>query len=191
VVEVTAHRVEVRRSGKWWGFRVIDVPGAVGQVRRLGQIDIEARDVLAMMLDVPQDAVELEVVVRLDDVASDAVEAAKKARAEAEAAAAAALRASVATVRALRAEDLSLRDIAELLGVSYQRISQLEQQSDRTPAEYRNGELLTVRPSLTVEGSSQAVRSRGVVIPIGTALRPNAAREIEARLQSERTAVRQ
>jgi hypothetical protein len=140
VVDVKSYKVTARRSGSWWAFRADDVPGAVGQARRLEQVESEARDVLAMMLEVPDDVVEVELVVDLDDVTADEIRRARQARLTAELAAVAALLTMAVTVQSLRGKGLSIRDVADLLGVSYQRVSQIERQ-DVVQLENRKREL--------------------------------------------------
>jgi predicted RNase H-like HicB family nuclease len=124
-VEVKSYRVTARRSGKWWAFQAPDVPGAVGQARRLEQVEHEARDVLSMMLNVPEESIEVELVPELDDATARAVSDVRHARREAELAGVAALTLTVITVKSLRRGGLPVRDVADLLGLSYQRVSQL------------------------------------------------------------------
>jgi predicted RNase H-like HicB family nuclease len=140
-VKVTAR---AQRSGSWWAVDVPEVPGVFTQARRLDQVAAEVADAVAVMLDVDPSTVELDqLVVNLaaDSKAAAALDATvAQARAlarqaeDAQRAAGAAMRAAVAT---LRNKGLSVRDVGAVLGVSHQRVAQLEdvaQASQKEPA---------------------------------------------------------
>lgn len=55
------------RSGKWWAIEVPEVRGAHSQARRLDQVEAQARDAVALLLDVPPDSFDMDVHV-VDDV---------------------------------------------------------------------------------------------------------------------------
>jgi predicted RNase H-like HicB family nuclease len=121
-VKVTAR---VQRAGDWWAVEVPAVPGVFTQTRRLDQIAEQVADAVATMLeDVDASQVEVEV----DPVIGpEKRELLQEARRTAEQAAQAQARASVVmrrTIAELR-EHLSVRDVAALLGMSHQRVSQL------------------------------------------------------------------
>ncbi len=126
-----------RRSGKWWAFEVpeLTVTGpsgvavaAVGQARTLKDLEREVRDVAALVLDVEEFVGEVDVVVELPSEVMEMWARANEqdARAREEARDAAVLRRDA--VRALtdsKGYRISQHDIAQALGVSPQRISQL------------------------------------------------------------------
>ena len=116
------------RDGGWWA---IDFPGlrhVFSQARRLDKVEYMARDVIALVLEVPVDSFDVRVVVELEGRAREVVDTASAARARAEEAqreASERLREAVAT---LLASGLTIRDVGQLLGVSHQRIAQLAPQ---------------------------------------------------------------
>lgn len=122
----TTYRVEAVRSGRWWAISVPSLSGVFSQAKRLDQVEVTAREAIAMMLDIDEiDVGPIEVDVtppapvvdlleRLHSslsVAHEATEAAAEARREA--------------AKILREEGLPIRDVGALLGVSHHRISQI------------------------------------------------------------------
>lgn len=124
-MKVTA---KATRDGGWWVVDVPEVDGAFTQARRLDQIPAMVADAVSLLEDVPAEDVEVELDYDLGDAA--ALDEARQARAQVEAAARAqelAARASRAAVAHLRHRTkLSVRDTAVVLGVSPQRVSQLD-----------------------------------------------------------------
>ena len=120
---MTSYKATVHREGDWW---VIEVDGVgATQAKRLDQVDHMARDLVALMEDVPADTVHISATVRLDPELEAARQAHERLRREAEAAAQVATGAREQLMRGLQAAHLSARDIAELTGVSHQRVSQI------------------------------------------------------------------
>jgi DNA-directed RNA polymerase specialized sigma subunit len=123
VAPVITYKATVSREGDWW---VIDVQGVgVTQAKRLDQVDRMARDLVSLMEDVPADVVQVAVTVRLDDDTETLRRNHERLRREAEAATQIASGAREQLMRSLQAAKLSSRDIAELTGVSHQRVSQI------------------------------------------------------------------
>ncbi|MCB8914131.1 MAG: hypothetical protein WAW17_30265 [Rhodococcus sp. (in: high G+C Gram-positive bacteria)] len=124
-MKVTAKAV---RDGGWWVVEVPEVDGAFTQARRLDQIPAMVADAVGLLEDVPAEDVEVDLDVDLGDPA--VLEEARRARVQVEAAARAqeeAARVSRAAVAHLRhGVKLSVRDTAVVLGVSPQRVSQLD-----------------------------------------------------------------
>jgi predicted RNase H-like HicB family nuclease len=122
-VKVTA---KATRSGDWWAVAVPEVEGVFTQVKRLDQVADMAADAVALMLEVAPESIEVEVVPELGDVQREVAEATAAAEeaAAAQARASSLLRSVVATLR--RDQSLSTRDVALILGLSHQRVSQLE-----------------------------------------------------------------
>lgn len=110
------------RSGKWWAISVDGVSGAHTQARRIDKIEALAREAVALVLGVPEDS--FDVVVRLEGLPHIAA-CAVAARQAAEAAEAEAEKAVNSAVVSLKGEGFSVRDIAAMLKLSPQRISQL------------------------------------------------------------------
>lgn len=113
----------VHREGDWW---VIDVEGvAVTQAKRLDKVEHMARDLVAAYLDVDYDDVAVDVMFDLKPELDSLLSRARSATEAAKSAQKAATDLSRAAVARLQAEHLSLRDIAKLTGVSFQRVHQL------------------------------------------------------------------
>ena len=119
----TAH---CQRSQGWWAIRVLEVPGAFSQARRLGQVERMVRDVVALALEVAPDSFDIYVVVVLPEPSQHALDRAIELRHEAQHAAASAARATVEAIRTMVDRDgLTIREAGQLLGVSHQRVAQL------------------------------------------------------------------
>lgn len=120
------YTAEARRSGDWWAVRIPGVDGAFTQARRIDQIEAMARDVIALMLDVPEDSFDLDVHVDLPPEAEEGVRRLQKARQEAYDAQAG-LTAAAGSAAQILVRDLGLtvRDAGRILGVSHQRVDQL------------------------------------------------------------------
>ncbi|WP_454044420.1 hypothetical protein [Cellulosimicrobium sp. Marseille-Q8652] len=119
----TTYTATATREGRWW---VIEVEGVgATQVRALRDAADEARDMVAITLDVPAEDVLIDL---RPQISKDALEEIQEARSAAEAAATAqALAAGKIRHAASRLEcaGLTRADVAVVLGVSPQRVSQL------------------------------------------------------------------
>jgi predicted RNase H-like HicB family nuclease len=121
--------VEMDTNG-WWFVDVPDVPGAHTQGQTLARARANAREVIALMGDLPsgaEDSFDLDETIKLPGPARQAVTKAQRAREKAERAAAEARKSTeeALDVLAEALPGLGLRDQAELVGVSYQRVAQL------------------------------------------------------------------
>lgn len=125
-MEMRTYQIKTERSGNWWAFSIPDIPGAFGQAKRLDQVRTEARDVVAMMLEVDEDSFGLELDVKLDPETEHMLSEAKNARAQLEKFQSIAAERSRKAAERLRSNTgLSTRDIGSLLGISFQRVSQV------------------------------------------------------------------
>jgi len=124
-----AYRVMVTREDGYW---LADVPGLQGAhtyARGLPALDQAVREVVVLAADLPDEAMPglaLEYDYRTGDAGMDitALEVRQLRRQADELAATAAARTSEAATE-LVARGLSVRDVAALLGISPQRVSQL------------------------------------------------------------------
>lgn len=119
------YRVDVVRSGKWWAITVPDLPGTFSQVKRIDQVEANAREAIALMVDGDEDELDLDIQIDTDPAIVELVaelrastEAATKARADE-------ARTRLRVVRALQKRELPTRDIGTLIGLSHQRIAQI------------------------------------------------------------------
>ncbi len=118
--------VEASRSGRGWALDVDGLAGVFSQARRLGEAEMMAKDVIGLWFDVDPAtiSVELTVVVDDDSLAAEIDRLEELTHAvEAQQAEAAELRRRV--VARLRAEELTNGEVAAVLGISHQRVSQL------------------------------------------------------------------
>lgn len=122
------------REGKWWTFQIPELTSpapsggvviATGQARTLADLDQAAREVAALWLEIEEDQVQVNVSV----TAPAAAAALWSTSAQREEDGRAALKESAdlkrEAVQALKAQGISQRDMARLLGVSTQRVNQL------------------------------------------------------------------
>ena len=122
--------VTVEREGRWWVFEIPEL-GTGGQARSLAEVEYEAQGVAAMWLDVAPETVAVKVSVQAPAEALAEWEAADRDEAEARAAQASAAARRRAVVLQLR-KDMSAADAGAVLGISRQRVYQIE--NPKTPA---------------------------------------------------------
>lgn len=127
MVSQVKYTVRVTREDKWWIGEVPEIPGAATEVTRLAELEIEVRDLLAGLLDVDDDALELtwDMTAVLGPegqamwdafvVKREQLDEARR-RFEAD---------RLVTLRAMHAAGISTRDSATLVDLSHQRVAQL------------------------------------------------------------------
>ncbi len=130
----TAHEVIATRSGDWWTIEVTsglpaDVLG-VSQARRLTEVHTVARNLIGDLLEVEPSDVDVTVVVQLPPELQRMVELYREAGIVEDVARTEAALARSRAASALLNAELTMRETAEVLGVSHQRIKQLV---DRAP----------------------------------------------------------
>lgn len=111
----------------WWVVTVPEVPGCLTQGRSLAEGRRRIREALALFIDEgAAERAELVDDVRLPAGPRGELHQAARARAQLDAVQGRAMKATAAAAKALvRKAGLSVRDAAELLGVSHQRVQQL------------------------------------------------------------------
>jgi hypothetical protein len=124
VALMDTYHAHVERGDRYWLVRVREVDRWT-QARRLREVEEMARDLVAVMLDVDADSFQLDVTYDLPDSVRRRLAEADRLRQESDAAKSAAAAESRAAARELVESGLSLRDTAQLLGLSYQRVHQL------------------------------------------------------------------
>ena len=124
---IREYKIEVTRDGRWWMIRIPEVDGLT-QARRLSEVDYMARDYLALVTHSPIERISVEVVsIEVPDY-GDISRAAHRLVDERKRAAEEVARAQKFTAqyaRDLVALKVPIRDVAELLDLSFQRVSQL------------------------------------------------------------------
>ncbi len=129
------YTVTATRDGSWWSLIAIEVDGreVASQSRRLDQADVAIREAIALVLDVNEDSFDVEVVPTLDEtvVSQETFELLELRRRVAELSARS-RRLTPKAVAELRGAGLTVRDVAELLGVTASRISQIERDTPMT-----------------------------------------------------------
>lgn len=113
------------RDGRWWVFEVPEL-GTGGQAHDLSEVEYEAQGVAAMWLDVQPETITVTVTVRGQDKALSEWAAADRDEKAARAAQANAAERRRAVVRSLRSAGWSAPDTGRVLGISKQRVYQIE-----------------------------------------------------------------
>ena len=119
--------VDVTREDPYWVGSVRGLRGGATETRRLDKLEAEVRDLIAGLLDIDEDTIELRFNYgpALHREGTKAVQQAHEARSHLRAAQEAYDSVMREAARELRSESVSLRDSAALLGVSFQRVQQL------------------------------------------------------------------
>lgn len=119
------YEVHARQDDEAWGIVVPEVPGALSLVRRLSTAERSAREAIAWVLGVPQDSFDLRLVVEMPgDIGKELAEV-RDIAAEADRMAREAADRKRLLIGQLKTAGLSGSDIAAVLDVSPQRVSQL------------------------------------------------------------------
>ncbi|MFE3545994.1 HicB family toxin-antitoxin system [Nocardia sp. NPDC059177] len=129
---MTVYRIDVSRDDRWWMIRIPQLDGVNGniegltQARRYADISKEATDYICTVADIAPSTVELSITAHVGDTdVTAAAEELARARAEAARQEARAMTIATATARLLAADGVPVRDIGAVLGVTFQRASQL------------------------------------------------------------------
>lgn len=121
-----SYRVRADRSDRgWWIVRVLDMRHVVTQARRASEVEEMARDVIALLEDVPPNSFDIEVTYRVADELDSDIAEVRRLRREAEEMAVRSRTATADAARRLRAAGLSVREIGSLLGIAHQRAQQI------------------------------------------------------------------
>jgi len=128
---MTTYQVTATRDGDWWSLVATNVGGreVASQSRRLDQADAAIRDAIALVLDVDHNTFDVDITPQLEriEVSEETLEVLALRRELVELSDRA-HRQTPAAVAELRAAGLTVRDVAQLLGVTPSRVSQIEKQ---------------------------------------------------------------
>jgi hypothetical protein len=130
VATLKTYLAEVDRDGTQWRVRVPEVR-RVTQARTLREVEPMARDLIAIMEDVPADSFGVKVRVSLPAEVLAELERSAELREQAARSQAEAARLARRAARRLRDQGLPLRDVGQVLGVSFQRAKQLIDEADQ------------------------------------------------------------
>ncbi len=124
------YRVEVEHGERWWIVSIPEVPGAHTQARHLREVEAMAREVVALMLEIPEDSFDLHVEIKIPADVRAELEISEKLRRDAAARQREAARHLRLAVRRLRQRGLVYRDVGAMLGVSAARAKQLDSEAN-------------------------------------------------------------
>jgi DNA-directed RNA polymerase specialized sigma subunit len=128
VEEMRTYHAEVTRDGRFWLIRVREIDRST-QAIRYKDVTAMANELIEIMAGVSRDEYVLQLEVHLPSSVQDHLARAEVLREEAERKRAEAAAENRAAVRELLAQGLSQREAGDVLGVSFQRISQLAKSS--------------------------------------------------------------
>lgn len=124
--EVFTAVCERNRGSRWWVVTVPELPGVVTQARSLADARRLATDAIALWLERSPASVDVVLHPRVAPSVDKAAAKATAARTVADAAHAEARERLREAVRVLVEDEcLTVRDAAQILGISYQRVAQL------------------------------------------------------------------
>lgn len=113
-------------EGGWWLAEVPEVPGCLTQGRSLRQTRARIREALALYVgDAAAESAELVDDITLPTTLMRQVRVAQQAREELAQAQEQAAKETARAVRTMLSKGISTRDVAELLKISHQRVSQI------------------------------------------------------------------
>ena len=124
VAEVRTYHAEAERDGASGASTSAKSAGST-QARNLREVEPMARDLIAIMDEIPEDSFELDVQIALPEEVRAALERSAELREQAARSQAEAARLARSAAGHLHDQGLPLRDIGKMLGVSYQRAHQL------------------------------------------------------------------
>ncbi len=117
--------VRAVRDGEWWALYVDGRPNLVSQCRRLDEVEAQIRDATRFGDNLQDDEFEILVKAEAPKEVAGLIKKAREEQAEAVARTTQASQSIREAARSLLDSGLTMRDAAQLLGVSHQRVHQL------------------------------------------------------------------
>lgn len=119
-METKTYTAVCERAGRWWTIRVPQIEGLTAQVRSLDQAEIVTRQLIARALDLPAEAIRIDLLPDAPAPVAHALKVRHAARQAAEAA----RRATKDALEALAREGIPYLDAATMVGLSSDEIQQ-------------------------------------------------------------------
>jgi|GEM_PF-2399607 predicted RNase H-like HicB family nuclease len=119
------YHVDAYHDGKWWSLQVRELPNAISQVKSLDQADGWIREAINIVSDEPEDSFDVEIIPVVGEDLAAALAEAREFAAELDQFQQRVARMSRSVVHDLAALSIKGKDIATILKVSPQRVSQL------------------------------------------------------------------
>ena len=124
-MERKVYHVDAIQDGKWWVLQVQEMPNAISQVKSLDQADEWIREAINIVSDEPEDSFDVVIIPVVGEELEAALAEAREFAAELDQFQQRVARMSRAVVQDLAAMRIKGKDIAAILKVSPQRVSQL------------------------------------------------------------------
>lgn len=118
-----------RREDGWWIVTVDELDGVFTHARRIAQVEPLIRDAIALWLEVEPNGFDVQLQPDLPADVADTVMAAVDDRRAAEVAKAQAAHSTSNAVVTLISSGMPTRDVGQLVGISYQRVAQILEES--------------------------------------------------------------
>lgn len=129
------YRVTVEREPGFWVIRIPELSQVVTQARRLVDVKQNAREAIAVWLNKKVDDIEVSVGIKLSDGVQSVLDEAKTLQQEANERLDRASKATSEVARVMTKDlGMTLREAAEVLGISFQRVAQLVERSKQHDA---------------------------------------------------------
>lgn len=118
------YTAKASRDDRFWYIEVPEI-GHSTQARNVKEADAMVRDLISIVLEVPADSFAVDIDFQVPASAAPHMQEAARLREKAASANTRAAIESRAAAAALKREGMTLRDIGQLMGVSFQRAEQL------------------------------------------------------------------
>lgn len=125
VVERKVYHVDAYQDSNWWVLQVQELPNAISQVKSLDQADEWIREAINIVSDEPEDSFDVVIIPVVGEELEAALAEAREFAAELDQFQQRMARMSRSVVHDLSKLNIKGKDIAAILKVSPQRVSQL------------------------------------------------------------------
>jgi predicted RNase H-like HicB family nuclease len=127
MTERKTYTVITGREKNWWWIEIPDVKSGFSQAKLYRQVEAMAREVISLLLDVPEDSFDVSVQIKGEE--ADLVRRVEVLEAAMRDAQAAVTAQKKAAVRQMRKKGIPVRDVAELLHVSTGQVADLSKEN--------------------------------------------------------------